>query len=401
MRHLLGYSLRTCLLFFGVFLSTRSFAQVAPVNPPSGGFAIDGGLRANTPITPSPFAANQGDWIFGPGGTGDSVLRVNGTPFVAATTGRATDAYNSNDNIFANGSKFNDYISALHWTTNSAPDKNDIHNGLYHVSTNPGNGNQWLFIAGDRLSTNGTSYIDFELLQGTLTVNGNGTFSGNGTAGTSGRTDGDINISMEYTNGGTKPNVVIYRWRENASHVWFWDSTGSALTTQAFAETNRTGATDVPFGAFGSTSYAQYAFVEAAINVSQLLSSGGNCQGISIHTIWIKTKAAATTTAALKDYMDPISVNFNFGAASITALGPFCVNASSQTLHGEPSGGTFSGPGVSCTSFSPSGAGVGTHTISYVVSVGVGCERTATTSVEVRALPTASISGTTAVCKDA
>jgi len=35
---------------------------VAPVNPPTGGFAIDGDLLSNTPTSPSPWAPNQGDW---------------------------------------------------------------------------------------------------------------------------------------------------------------------------------------------------------------------------------------------------------------------------------------------------------------------------------------------------
>src|SRR5437870_707835 len=111
-----------CLL---VSLSAlHSFAQVAPVANPAGGFAIDGGLRSNTPISPSPFAINQGDWFPGAGGTGGSVFNSAGVAFDPARSGKATDNFNSGDNIFTTGSKFNDYISALSWTINSAPDKN-------------------------------------------------------------------------------------------------------------------------------------------------------------------------------------------------------------------------------------------------------------------------------------
>src|SRR5438094_4253579 len=55
---------------------------VAPVNPPTGGFAIDGDLLSNTPTSPSPFAANQGDWYHGAGGSGGTVLNTDttGTP---------------------------------------------------------------------------------------------------------------------------------------------------------------------------------------------------------------------------------------------------------------------------------------------------------------------------------
>src|SRR4029078_6832957 len=149
-----------------------------------------------------------------------SVFNSAGVAFDPARSGKATDNFNSGDNIFATGSKFNDYISALAWTTGSAPDKNDINNALYHFSRNLSTNEQWVFISGDRLSTNGTSYIDFELLQGTVTRNGT---TGGGFTGTplfpndpnksgGGRTLNDMIISMEYTNGGSKPLVYIYQW---------------------------------------------------------------------------------------------------------------------------------------------------------------------------------------------
>ena len=46
------------LLSILLIFSTTSYAQVAPVNPPSGGFNINGGLKANTSV---------GDWVKGTG----------------------------------------------------------------------------------------------------------------------------------------------------------------------------------------------------------------------------------------------------------------------------------------------------------------------------------------------
>lgn len=43
----------------------------------------------------------------------------------------------------------------------------------------------------------------------------------------------------------------------------------------------------------------------------------------------------------------------------------YCSNATSQTLTGVPSGGTFSGPGITGNVFTPSVAGAGSHTITY------------------------------------
>jgi hypothetical protein len=387
--------LKYLFLLFILLSFQITFAQVAPVLTPTGGFAIDGGLKANTPT------ANIGDWFPGPGGTGGSVFDGSANVINPLTTGRKTDPYNSStDDIFTNGSKFNDYISDLHWTSSSAPDKNDINNALYHVARDASN-NQWAFIAGDRLSTNGTSYIDFEFLQGSVAKNSDGTFTGtplttkpNG----GGRTQGDMIISMEYTNGGTKPAVYIYQWKLSGSTWSYQLASITNLDANAFAETNRTGAeVGLLYTAFGSNTYAQYAFVEAAINITYLISqlnSGNVCAGLTINTLWVKTKAAASSTAALKDFMAPIPVNLQFGQSSITPAGPFCVNASAVTLTATPSGGTFTGDGVSSSGlFTPSSAGVGSHVISYSSS---GC--TSTTTIVVNAVASITTPSIGAVC---
>ncbi|MEJ7829468.1 MAG: hypothetical protein WKF91_14765, partial [Segetibacter sp.] len=276
-----------------------------------------------------------------------------------------------------------------------------INNALYHVSRDPSNNNQWAFIAGDRLSTNGTSYIDFEFLQGSVIKNADGTFTGNPATGKpsgGGRTQDDLIISMEYTNGGSKPNVFIYQWKLSGN-VWSYQLASIPnLASNVFAETNRTAAeTNLPYTAFAVNTYQQFAFVEAAVNITYLISqtsSGNACASLSIKTLWIKTKASASSTAALKDFVEPIPVNLNFGQSQITPIGPFCVdNTTPQTLAATPAGGTFSGPGVSNNQFTPSAAGVGTHTINYNFS---GCS--ATTTVTVNAIPGAPTIGVVDNC---
>jgi hypothetical protein len=417
--HLWQHSfIKALVCIIAMIYSTLLYAQLAPVNPPPGGFAIDGGLKANTPTQPTTaqpwLAPNQGDWFPGTGGTGGSVFTVTNGVITAvdpSRSGRATDVFNSNDGVFTNGSKFNDYISALNWFTNSAPDKNDINNALYHVSQNPANNDQWVFVSGDRLSTNGTSYIDFELLQGTVTKNGttSGGFTGaplfpndpNKSGG--GRTLNDMIISMEYTNGGTKPNVYIYQWKKSGN-TWSYQQVPvtQSLLDNAFAETNRTGAeSDVPYPVFGPNNftYQQYAFVEAAVNITYLLNlSGASCSGLNVQTLWVKTKASASSTAALKDFMDPIPVNFTFGSTQITQIGPFCVsNTTPQQLSANLSG-TFSGPGVSNNQFTPSVAGVGHHEITFASTDG-SC--TASTFIDVVALPVVYTLSGNSICASA
>jgi hypothetical protein len=41
---------------------------------------------------------------------------------------------------------------------------------MFHASGDAA-GNQWVFIGGDRLDVSGTSYIDFQFLQGTVVPN--------------------------------------------------------------------------------------------------------------------------------------------------------------------------------------------------------------------------------------
>jgi len=77
-----------------------------------------------------------------------------------------------------------------------------------------------------------------------------------------------------------------------------------------------------------------------------------------------------------------------------------CITSNTLVLNdGSPSGGTYSGPGVSGTNFDASLAGVGTHTITYTYTDANRCINTATDDIEVHALPTVSLSlGTDEAC---
>src|SRR5881394_3209188 len=120
---------------------------VAPVAPPTGGFAIEGDLLSNTPTScvllptptpsPCPFAPNQGDWYPGPGGSGGNVLNndATGTPVDSTTTFHLVDAVNSStDDNFAGGDKVHDNPTSWNWTLNPTNDKLDMNNGLIHVT---------------------------------------------------------------------------------------------------------------------------------------------------------------------------------------------------------------------------------------------------------------------------
>ncbi|KAB2813888.1 VPS10 domain-containing protein [Phaeocystidibacter luteus] len=72
-----------------------------------------------------------------------------------------------------------------------------------------------------------------------------------------------------------------------------------------------------------------------------------------------------------------------------------CVDGSAFALTGSPSGGTYSGRGVSGTNFDPADAGPGTHTITYEYTDANGCTNTATTTILVESKPNVFLSAKT------
>lgn len=66
-----------------------------------------------------------------------------------------------------------------------------------------------------------------------------------------------------------------------------------------------------------------------------------------------------------------------------------CLNSSIQTLTGSPAGGTFSGSGISGTTYNPAIAGAGAHSIVYTYTNANTCTNTSTKTAYVLAIPAA------------
>lgn len=397
-------------------IAQGTWTPTAPIAPPNGGFKIDGQVKANISFP-------GGDWIAGITGTGGFVLQPAGTatttyiPVSGIQAKLIRDDYNSNTDLVFSGSAFADDPGTWKWTAGKAANKCDINNGMYLVTTD-NNNNKWIIMGGDRYVTTGTSYIDFEFYQGILARTSGGTFtsltaSGGVFTNTGGRTEGDFVLSMEYTNGGALATVHYYRWElpsgstayRYVEHTIPSNSiTGAAL---AYGATNST-TVDVPYGAFGATSYIPYSFVEAAVNIDELIHETNPCSSLSINTLFIKTKASDTYSAALKDFVEPQPVSFTFGSGGISyPAGPFCATGTiSPTVSGT---GTFSSnpaTGISWVSTSTGEINLaasqpGTYTITFTYNAGGGCTLPASQQITIKGLPSASISGTNAVCKDA
>lgn len=101
-----------------------------------------------------------------------------------------------------------------------------------------------------------------------------------------------------------------------------------------------------------------------------------------------------TSSSTVEIVVNPLPV------VTLSSVGSSCLNDAAVTLNGSPSGGTYSGPGVSGSNFTPATAGAGTHAISYVYTDVNGCTDSAATTATVNALPVVTLGTFTAVCVD-
>ena len=120
-------------------------------------------------------------------------------------------------------------------------------------------------------------------------------------------------------------------------------------------------------GITGSTFNVQ----TAGVGIHQLIYSYTDANGCS---------AADTTSITVYD----------LPTVSAGSYGPFCADASPVTLAGTPSGGIWSGTGVSGTTFNVQTAGVGTHQLIYTYTDIHACSNADTISIVVNLLPTVS-----------
>lgn len=105
--------------------------------------------------------------------------------------------------------------------------------------------------------------------------------------------------------------------------------------------------------------------------------------GIGTHTlIYTLTNANGCTGA------DTVTIQVAAAlTVTLSGLNPtYCGGDAAVNLTGSPTGGVFSGPGISGTQFDPFIAGAGVHTISYVVTSG-GCTDSTSQLVAVNAAP--------------
>jgi hypothetical protein len=338
----LGVQIKGWLIFWLIaiitFMTTGvTFGQAVtqgtvPVVVPTGGFGMDGDLRASA----------IGDWLPGTG-AGGSVLNGSGAPLNNTTTFHRVDLYNSGDNVFAGGQKKDDNPNTMTWINgNPSPAKNDINNLLMHIGRQS-DGDIWISVGGDRESTNGNSFISIALHQALLSLHPEttGRFLSEAPAGTGGRTPGDVQISAEFTGGGSNPNLYLEEWK-SVGGVYQWVSI-PVPANAAFGSTNRSVLSGVPYDAFGGSSYPVNAFIEVSFNISAIYRQTSTpCVG-SISSAFVMTKSSQSVSANLTDFVDPIQINLDINVGRPTAEGDeYCIGETINaiTATGE-AGATF------------------------------------------------------------
>jgi len=97
---------------------------------------------------------------------------------------------------------------------------------------------------------------------------------------------------------------------------------------------------------------------------------------------------SATSDSVYVDFIAPPTINFSIFPGQV------CEGFPTIGMIGLPQGGTFSGPGVSGSTFNPQVAGLGTHNVTYTYTdPNTGCSASGVSSVNVSPLPTVSVSG--------
>jgi hypothetical protein len=178
------------------------------------------------------------------------------------------------------------------------------------------------------------------------------------------------------------------------------------------------------------TGYPEASEIAQGISMSVSSSSGDMCAGDSVHleahgaatyqwspastlssttdsAVWARPVSSTTYNVMGSDAngcSDILSVSITVYSNPNVSLGNFnsrCINGGTVTLNnGNPSGGTYSGTGVSGNIFNPNVAGAGLHVITYSYSDIHGCSASDTSSIRVWSKPNASFPSLPDVCID-
>lgn len=221
-------------------------------------------------------------------------------------TRKADAASGSGDDSFGQGTKED---TAVPTVVNGSipPNKSDLLNFGVYAETNA-SGDRFLNLFWHRVQEpSGTTNMDFEFNQSS-------TLSGNGV--TPVRTEGDLLVQYDLSQGGTNPVLFLSRWvtsgpasqcqASNSVPCWgtktnlsaAGDAAGS-INTSAILAADSDGLGDISPRTFG----------EAQLDFDALTGGASTC--VSFGSAYLKSRSSDSFTAALKDFIAPATTNLS------------------------------------------------------------------------------------------
>lgn len=168
--------------------------------------AFDGGAFVNASTPPTPPVATAA--LTGSPGFLSAAFVVDPLDVDANPCAPGNGTANGDPTTFtgAGGEKNGDRIDTMTFGTGSVPNKDDLSN-VYAISHATGLGGAEVFFGSERVVNNGDSHVDFEFLHAGITraAGCSGGFAGD-------RSQGDLLVAVDFTQGGTLGGTSIYQW---------------------------------------------------------------------------------------------------------------------------------------------------------------------------------------------
>ena len=212
------------------------------------------------------------------------------------------------------GPKNGDRIGSYTVGSGTVPAKTELSN-VYAATHTKADGHPEVYFGAERLVNNGDSHMDFEFLQSTIgrTAACAGGFTGH-------RTQGDLLVAVDFTNGGALAGFSVWLWHCAAdpgpqpADGTVCDPTGvqhyEQIAAPVFAAVTVNGST-IPCGGWvcrdqvtgNSTQVAQNDFLEGGVDLEAIPFAG------CFHSFLPHTRTAQSFTSVLKDFAGPVNLN--------------------------------------------------------------------------------------------
>ncbi|HET9728454.1 MAG TPA: hypothetical protein VFR41_03485, partial [Acidimicrobiia bacterium] len=305
-------SLMTMILFCGsaIFVSA-GVANALAIN----GFEINDGNIADNPASPihdwgsafaadgSPVAANLPPGTAGASFVDDPLATQSLTASECPGPGGPPNASAKGDpTVFGSTSDVNgDAIPTYTFKAGSIPNnKDDLSNTYAIAAPDPDNGHLIIYFGLERVDNNGDSHIDFEFLkQGAgLVTDG---YDNNGCANghwSGSRSTGDFLVSLDYTVGGTTPNISFRRWDGTQYVIETPSADAMGITTNSGPISCGPWTCHDTTGA-PTTTIATNTFAEGWIDTGDPAVDFSGC----VSTLDVHSRSAQSFTSQLKDFV--------------------------------------------------------------------------------------------------